>query len=80
MTLSNRAATEAYLHALNNMPNTRPGLIASLADAMCGDAFDKRDLPVGVKKLSTDAMMDIETRIFVSLCEENHIDWRLLVQ
>ena len=77
MTITNRRATDAYLHALNNMANTRPGYLARLADRMAGEAFDQR-MPKDINAISPDAMMDIETSIFVGLCEKNAVDWRYL--
>jgi hypothetical protein len=77
MTIANRDATAAYLHALNNMPNTRPGYLARIADRMAGEAFDGK-LPEGISPMSSDAMMDIETAIFVGLCRANKVDWRLV--
>ena len=77
MTITNRRATDAYLHALNKMWGTRVGALARLADRMAGEAFDNRH-DVGVKPLACDAMMDIETAIFVGLCKSNGVDWRLL--
>ena len=79
MTITNRRATDAYLYAFHNMPLTRPGALARLADRMAGDAFDNRH-DVGVKPLACDAMMDIETAIFVGLCKSNGVDWRLLTE
>jgi len=77
MTLSNRRATDAYLHALNNMHGTRPGVLACMADRMAGAAFDGMDYG-GFNAPSPDGMMDIETALFVSLCERNNVDWRNL--
>ena len=77
MTISNKAATSAYLHALNQMHGTRPGTIAAMADRMAGNAFDDADYH-GFKKPSCDSMMDIETSIFIALCNANGVDWRLL--
>jgi hypothetical protein len=78
MTITNTKATDAYLHALNNMPNTRHNHLARLADRMAGEAFDSR-IDEGVKPLTPDAMMDIETAIFTGLCRSNGIDWRYLL-
>jgi hypothetical protein len=75
--MTNRQATAAYLHALNNMPNTRPGALASMADRMSGDAFDSRDY-AGFKQPSSDAMMGVETALFVALCDANAVDWRVI--
>lgn len=77
MTITNRRATDAYLHALNNMQGTRPGALAHLADRMAGEAFDRRNYN-GFKAPSQDSMMDIETSLFISLCRSNDVDWRLL--
>lgn len=77
MTLKNPRATDAYLHALNNMQNTRPGYLARLADRMAGEAFDNK-MPAGYKPLSPDAMMSIETAIFVGLCAANGVKWQYL--
>lgn len=77
MTLSNPSATDAYLHALNNMPNSKPNMLARLADRMAGDAFDNRAV-VGIKPLSPDAMMDIETAIFIGLCKSNDVELRYI--
>ena len=78
MTIANHRATSAYLHALNNMANTRPGNLARMADRMAGDAFDRRDYQ-GFNQPSGDAMMGVETALFVALCEANDVDWRLLI-
>lgn len=75
--MNNRQATAAYLHALNNMPKTRPNVLARMADRMAGDAFDRRDY-AGFKPPSQDAMMSVETALFVALCEANGVDWRLV--
>ena len=77
MTFNNRNATDAYLHALNNMPLTRPGNLARMADRMAGDAFDRRDYQ-GFKQPSCDAMMGVEAALFVALCDANGVDWRLI--
>jgi len=77
MTLQNPRATDAYLHALNNMPNTKPGSLARMADRMSGDAFDQRDY-AGFKQPSPDAMMSVETALFVALCEANGVKWQYL--
>ena len=74
MTISNRRATDAYLHA----PNTKPGHLARVADRMAGEAFDNRR-DESVKPMAPDAMMDIETAIFVGLCNSNQVDWRLVL-
>lgn len=71
-------ATTAYLHALNNMPNTRPGNLARMADQMSGAAFDTMDYQ-GFNRPSCDAMMGVETSLFVALCEANKVDWRNLI-
>ncbi len=78
MTISNRRATDAYLHALNNMENCKPNHLARVADRMAGEAFDGRK-DIGVKPMAPDAMMDIETAIFVGLCNSNGVDWRLVL-
>jgi hypothetical protein len=78
MTLKNREATNAYLHALNNMPKTKPNMLAQMADKMAGGAFDRRNYG-GFEKPSDDAMMGIETSIFVALCDANDVNWRNLV-
>jgi hypothetical protein len=77
MTLPNRKATSAYLIALNNMSNTRPGVLAKMADRMAGDAFDESCYH-GFEQPSPDAMMGVETAIFVALCDANGVDWRCL--
>ena len=74
----NHAATEAYLHALNNMSGTRPGTLARMADRMSASAFDGRDY-AGFKQPSTDAMMSVETALFVALCNANNVNWRYLI-
>jgi|DEB0MinimDraft_6_1074348.scaffolds.fasta_scaffold148626_2 hypothetical protein len=79
MTISSREATSAYIHALNNMANTKPGVLARAADRMAGDAFDNAKY-VGINPISTDGMMDIETAIFIGLCRSNGVDWRLLIE
>jgi hypothetical protein len=76
MTIANRAATTAYLHALNDMANTKPGKLAAIADRMAGRAFNS--YPDSVKPPKLDAMMDIETAMFTALCESNGVDWRLV--
>jgi hypothetical protein len=78
MTITNTKATDAYLQALNNMPNTKHGALARAADRMAGDAFDGHKLE-GFKPLSPDAMMDIETAIFTGLCKANGMEWRYLL-
>jgi hypothetical protein len=78
MTITNKRATDAYLHALNNMPKTRHNLMARIADRMAGEAFDDR-MPEGVKPLTPDAMMDIETSMFVGLCRSNDLSWEYLL-
>jgi hypothetical protein len=70
-------ATNAYLNALNNMADTRPGELARIADQMAGAAFDRRDYE-GFKQPSSDAMMGVETSLFVALCDANGVDWRNL--
>ena len=77
MTITNRKATDAYLHALNDMTNTKPGYLARLADRMAGEAFDEK-MPAHTKPIACDRMVDIETAIFVGLCEANEVNWRLL--
>lgn len=77
MTIANRKATSAYLHALNDMPNTKPGYLARLADRMAGEAFDQK-MPEGTNPIAPDRMMDIETAIFVGLCEKNGVNWSYL--
>jgi hypothetical protein len=74
----NHAAKEAYLHALNNMFGTRPGALARMADRMSASAFDGRDY-AGFKQPSTDAMMSVETALFVALCDANNVNWRYLI-
>jgi len=69
--------TSAYLHALNNMANTTPGVLASMADRMAGDAFDQRDY-FGFKQPSCDDMMGVEAALFVALCDANGVNWRNL--
>ena len=69
--------TGAYLHALNNMRGTRPGALACMADRMAGDTFDDRDY-AGFNEPYPDAMMGVETAIFVALCDANGVDWRNL--
>jgi hypothetical protein len=71
-------ATTAYLHALNNMANTRPGVLAAMADRMSGAAFDGRDYQ-GFNQPSSDAMMGVETALFVALCDANNVNWRNLI-
>jgi hypothetical protein len=75
--MTNRQATAAYLCALNDLPETRPNVLARMADRMAGDAFDRRDY-AGFKPPSQDAMMSVETALFVALCEANGVDWRLI--
>ena len=75
--MTNRQAIAAYLYALNDLPETRPGNLARLADRMAGSAFDRRDY-AGFKPPSQDAMMSVETALFVALCEANGVDWRLV--
>jgi len=75
--MTNRQATAAYLYALNDMANTRPGNLARLADRMAGSAFDRRDY-AGFKPPSQDAMMSVETALFVALCATNNVDWRVI--
>lgn len=77
MTIANRAATDAYQTALNDMQCTRVGDLAALADKMAAGA-DDIDMPAGVKRISPDDMMNIETSIFVALCKANNIDWRTI--
>jgi hypothetical protein len=75
--MTNRQATAAYLHALNDLPETRPNVLARMADRMAGSAFDRRDY-AGFKQPSQDAMMGVETALFVALCEANDVDWRVI--
>jgi hypothetical protein len=75
--MTNRQATAAYLYALNDLPETRPGNLARLADRMAGSAFDRRDY-AGFKPPSQDAMMSVESALFVALCEANNVDWRVI--
>jgi len=75
--MTNRQATAAYLYALNDLPETRPGNLARLADRMAGSAFDRRDY-AGFKPPSQDAMMSVESALFVALCEANNDDWRVI--
>jgi len=75
--MTDRQATAAYLYALNDMANTRPGNLARLADSMAGDAFDRRDYG-GFNQPSGDAMMSVESALFVALCEANNVDWRVI--
>jgi len=77
MNTQNRVAVDAYLHALNDMPGTRPGYFARVADRMAGAAFDGWD-EADVKPPRPDTMMDIEAAMFVGLCEANGVDWRNL--
>lgn len=77
MTLANRQATRTYLNALNNMPDTFVGDLAALADQMAGEAFDVTRKGE-IRPMSPDAMMSIETSMFVGLCEANGVDWRSL--
>lgn len=77
MTIINRRATEAYLHALNNMKNCKPNYLARVADRMMGEAVDREE--IGHNPIRPDAMMSIETSMFVGLCEANDVDWRLLI-
>jgi hypothetical protein len=77
MTITNRKATDAYLHALNNMPGTRPNVLARMADRMAAACFDCMDYG-GFNAPLPDAMMDIETSLFVGLCEQNDVNWRYL--
>lgn len=76
MTITNRAATSAYLHALNDMQGTKPGFLAAAADRMAGGAFEEKT--AGLKEIAPDSMMDIETSIFVALCNANGVNWRLI--
>jgi hypothetical protein len=75
--MTDRKATDAYLEALNNMHGTRPGTLAAMADRMAGDAFDRRDYG-GFNQPSSDAMMGVETALFIALCDANGVDWRNL--
>ena len=78
MTIANRQATHAYLHALNDMPNTKPGLLARMADRMAGQAFNRRQPEEKINMPASDDMMDIETAIWTALCRANQVDWRLV--
>jgi hypothetical protein len=78
MTITNRNATAAYLHALNDMQGTKPGMLARMADRMAGHVFDRKQLDTNIKPISQDAMMDIETALFVGLCDANQVDWRMV--
>ena len=77
MTITNRKATETYLYALNNMRGTRHGVLACMADRMAGACFDDMNYG-GFNAPSPDAMMDIETSLFVGLCEQNDVNWRYI--
>lgn len=77
MTITDRKATDAYLHALNNMHGTRPGVLACMADRMAAACFDGMDYG-DFNAPSPDAMMDIETSLFVGLCEQNDVNWRYI--
>lgn len=77
MTLANRDATSAYLHALNDMPNTKPNCLARMADRMAGQAFDQK-MPDNINPVWPDSMMSIETAIFTALCAANAVNWRYL--
>lgn len=80
MTIANRAATAAYLHALNEMQGTKPGELAQIADRMAGHLFDRKpSFPDHIKPISQDVMMAIESAIFVGLCDTNEVDWRLVM-
>jgi hypothetical protein len=79
MTLKNSEATQAYLHALNNMFGTRPGVLAQMADRMSAAAFDGMDYG-GFKAPSSDKMVGVETALFTALCDTNGVDWRLLMK
>jgi len=60
------------------MANTRPGVLAAMADLMSAAAFDSRDYQ-GFNQPSSDAMMRVETALFVALCEANNVNWRNLI-
>jgi len=78
MTIMNREAANAYLHALNEMHSTsKPAQLAAKADSLAGAAFDGVDWG-GIKKPDGDRMMDIETAMFTALCDANGVDWRLI--
>ena len=80
MTISNSRATEAYLHALNEMPTgSKPNLLARMADRMAHAAFDNTTLADNVKKPGSDDMMDIETGMFTALCKANGVEWRYIL-
>lgn len=79
MTIQNRAATAAYLHALNDMQGTKPGYLARVADRMAGQTFSRAQPDRDIKMPSSDAMMNIETSIWTALCDANGVDWRLVV-
>lgn len=79
MTIRDPLATNAYRNALNNMPKTRFGALAALADRMAGDAFDRRDYG-NFQNMSEDAMISIETAFFTALCEANGVDWKNLCE
>jgi hypothetical protein len=78
VTILNQKAVRAYLYAKEEMPNTKVEDIAYLADRMAGAAFDKAVMPSYLKRMSQDAMMAIESTIFVEICNANGIDWRNL--
>ena len=79
MTITNRNAAKAYLHALNDMPTgSKPNLLARMADRMAHAAFDGMKLEDGVKQINCDAMMDIEVALFTGLCKANGVEWRYI--
>lgn len=79
MTIANRAATAAYLHALNEMSGSKPGELARIASRWAGRAFQAEPSLRGhINQPTSDAMMGIETAIFTALCDANGVDWRLL--
>lgn len=75
--MADHRATTNYLHALNDMQGTKPGLLARMADRMAGQAFDRKQ-PDNVRMPTSDDMMAIETAIFTALCKANGVYWRLL--
>jgi hypothetical protein len=77
MTVLNQKAVTAYLHSKEEMPCTMIEEIAWLTDWMACRAFEVVVVKP-LKPLSTDAMMAIESTIFVELCNANGIDWRNL--
>ena len=69
-----------YLHALNEMQGTKPGLLARIADRMSSQAFDNATPSADphIKMPSSDAMMQVEASIFMALCDANGVDWRVI--